>query len=899
MMRFLGILIKLLLLLTLAGCAGLAAMYIYVKDDLPSVSVLKDVELQIPMRIYSADGLLISQYGVKKRIPLQLEEVPLKLKQALLATEDSRFYQHPGIDPIGLMRAVVNLIATGEKGQGGSTLTMQIARKFFLTAEKRYIRKVREIFIALHIEQLLSKDEIITLYLNKMELGHRAFGVGAAAQVYYGKPIHDLTLAQIATLTGVYKAPSVLNPISNPEKSKQRRRVVLGRMLAENYITRAQFEESANAPVTASRHGAKIELDAPYLADMIYREMVDMYGKEVAETQGFSIYSTVPSTLQKHAQYALRQNLHDYDERHGYRGPIEQLWGKNLAIYLTEQEQLAAQDESKLEDDITDETLAVAWTTDEITQYLKRQKEFSPLELAVVLDVTKTSINVQTKDNRVVTIGWKGLMWARQFIDDSQQGDIPTTAHDIIGPGALVWIRRNDDIQGYQLSQFPQASSAFVALNPNTGAIQAVVGGYSFQQSQFNRATQAKRQIGSNIKPFIYSAALNSGYSLASIINDAPINQWQKSSGIAWRPKNSPDVYEGPIRLRTALGKSKNVVSVRLLRGIGIDNTIDYLANFGFEKDTLPRDESLSLGSASTTPLQVARGFATIENGGFLISPYVIARVENGNGNLLWKNNPEIACLQCLQDNNNDKTDDTAFLFDDGSDENLTLNENSDVENDTIDELDNAEVNVAIQTISESNAFLVKQMLKTAITGDGSWTHKTAWNGTGWRANNILKRKDLAGKTGTTNDAKDTWFSGMAGNLVATAWVGFDNNERSLGRTSSHQQLINQNPKRYNWMGNAMVGAEDGARVAQPAWIRFMQNALADTPAVFRPVPEGIVTVRIDRASGKLTNRTDYTSRFEYFTDGTEPQNYISGKETSDPYSDNTNQTPEVEESIF
>ncbi len=881
--------------LVFAG-GGLALIYSYVKDDLPSVKVLKDVQLQIPMRIFSADGLLISQYGLKKRIPLTFEELPIQLKQALIATEDSRFYQHPGVDPIGIGRAFVNLIATGQKGQGGSTLTMQLARKFFLTAEKKYIRKVREIFIALHIEGLLSKDEIITLYLNKMELGHRSFGVGAAAQVYYGKSIHQLTLAQIATLAGLYKAPSDLNPITNPEKSKQRRRVVLARMLDEKYITRAQFDEAANAPVTAQRHGAKIELDAPYIADMIYREMVDMYGKEVAETQGFNVYATITSDMQRFAQNAVRDNLHDYDERHGYKGPIAYLWG---APQEDEDIPQVAPIESELittDAIVSDNTLSEPWPLEKIVEHLSSQPEYAPLEVAVVIKVDNNTITVVNKKGQTVVIDWNGLAWARPFLDDSHQGPAPETAAEILSAGALIYTRFNPTLNAYQLSQFPEASSAFVALNPNNGSIQAIVGGYSFQQSQFNRATQAQRQVGSNIKPFIYSAALDSGFSLASIVNDAPINQWDRRSGVAWRPKNSPEVYDGPIRLREALGKSKNVVSVRLLRSVGIRDTIDYLTNFGFVKDSLPKDESLSLGSASMTPLAVARGFATIENGGFLINPYVISHVEDANNQLLWRHVPDVACLKCMQIQNDDEQLEpedivkTTNTLGGNSDDNPLSGEEASTQDEAMP--------IANQTISEANAFLVKQMLKTAITGDGSWAKKTAWNGTGWRANNILKRKDLAGKTGTTNEAKDTWFSGMAGGIVATAWVGFDDNSRSLGRTSSHQYLINQNPTRYNWMGNAMVGGEDGARVAQPAWIKFMQQALQGREVTYEALPNDILSIRIDRASGKLTNRADYTTKFEYFIAGTEPNDYVKEGQGQSG-SDTTQQAPEAEDSIF
>nr|WP_232849793.1 PBP1A family penicillin-binding protein [Bowmanella yangjiangensis] len=793
------------------------------------------------MKIYSQDGLLISQYGVKRRIPLELNNIPDGLIQAILATEDSRFYEHPGIDPIGVMRAFANLVITGEKGQGASTITMQLARNFFLSPDKAWMRKIKEAFISWHIEQVLTKDEILALYLNKIELGHRAFGVGAAAQVYFGKDIRDLSLAQLATIAGLFKAPSTLNPISNPRRSKERRRVVLARMLDEGYINRQEFEQAANEDIQAKKHGAEIELDAPYLADMIYAEMVARYGKEEAETGGYQVYATVGSKLQRLAQQATIRNLHDYDERHGFRGPIQQLW------------QTSEDDE------------ATAWNEAQMLEFLATQPSFKPLHPAIVTKVEEQQIRVINQQGEYLEINWEGLAWARPFVTDTSQGDEPKVAADIVTPGALVWIRFNDETGIWQLSQFPDATGAFVALDPVNGAVQAIVGGYSFYQSQFNRATQAKRQVGSNIKPFVYSAALENGFTLASIMNDAPINQWDRKSGVVWRPKNSPEVYDGPIRMRVALGKSKNVVSVRLLRGVGIDNIIQHMAKFGFNPQDLPRDESLSLGSASLTPMEVATGFAVFANGGYLITPHIIERIDNEFGEPLWHATPAVAPSPYIEEVAAEAAVDEQALSD-----NVIPTE------------------YAPSVISRENAFLTREMMSTAITGGGNWSKKTYWQGTGWRANNLMSRDDLAGKTGTTNDSKDTWFSGLGGNLVATAWVGFDDMSRSLGRTSRNQYLINQNPQKFNWMGNAMVGAEDGARVAQPAWIRFMREALEGVPEAYPPVPDGIVTVRIDRTSGKLTQRTDHTSRFEYFIKGTEPTQYVDEEEFIDPFEQDT-----------
>ncbi|MEC8416767.1 MAG: PBP1A family penicillin-binding protein [Pseudomonadota bacterium] len=865
------------------GVAALVGIYFYIKPDLPSVTVLKDVRLQTPMQIYTKDGKLISQYGVKRRIPVKLEDVPQELIDAILATEDSRFYEHHGIDPIGIVRAAVSLVLTGEKRQGASTLTMQLARGFFLTREKTYIRKVKEIFIALHMEQELTKQEILELYLNKIELGHRAFGFGAAAQVYYGKPLDELTLAQLATIAGLPKAPSVLNPISRPDRSVERRRVVLLRMLDEQYITKAQFDEAANAPVTARKHGAEIEVDAPYLADTIYNEMVEIYGKEEAETGGYQVYATATSELQIAAQNAVIRNLHDYDERHGYKGPLGYLWDKPQA-------QDSAVPELTLSFDISARTTRGAWDETSMLMALAEIPHIKPLMPAVVLTVNEQSIEVLGVDGQKREITWDGLDWARPYITDFRQGSDPTTAADVTQAGAVIYIRKQEG--QWRISQLPEVSGAFVALNPNNGAVEAVVGGYSFYQSQFNRATQAKRQVGSNIKPFVYAAAIDSGYTLASIINDAPINQWNAATGVAWRPQNSPAEYDGPIRMRKALGKSKNVVSVRLLRGVGLRETAQYLTRFGFDPDDIPLDETVSLGSSSHTPLELVRGMSTIANGGYLVNPHFISKVLDEHGNELWRANPVWACNRCEETSEadispeNDEQDIEALLA-------------AELNNDVLlgfDEESEEEKVIAPQVISSQTAFLVGEMMRTAVRANGSWNKKTYWLGTGWRARNILGRTDIAGKTGTTNDSRDTWFSGFHKDIVATAWVGFDNMSRQLGRATRNQNLINKNPEKFNWIGNALIGTEDGAKAAGPAWIRFMQEALEDKPHSPMPVPEGIMRVRIDRTSGKLTKRTDHTTLFEYFLQGTEPTTYVRDDEVVDPAEQDEETAPEPEE---
>ena len=897
--------------LTLA-LIGTTSLYFYVKTDLPSVESLKDVRLQTPMKIYTQDGKLVSQYGVKRRIPVTIDEVPQLLINAILATEDSRFYDHDGIDPIGMVRALVNLIVTGEKGQGGSTLTMQIARGFFLSREKTYIRKIKEVFIAWHIEQTLTKNEILTLYLNKIELGHRAFGFGAAAQVYYGLTLTELNLAQIATLAGLPQAPSVLNPISRPERSVERRRIVLLRMLDEGFITREEFKIARDEPVTASKHGAEIAFPAPYLADIIYNEMVELYGKEEAETGGYQVYATVPAKLQQAAQQALIQNIHDYDERHGYRGVLTnldqlyQLWQFETEqtdsfipavtpdVLINVDESIDDPDTSRTASEVLLDTLPFSILLDLLAQV----DPVDPLEPAIVMTLAEQSLQVLNQQGELLTIEWPGLAWARPYINDQRQGAIPTSAADIVQIGDIVYVR-NVPQKGLYLSQLPQVSSAFVALNPHDGAVQAVVGGYNFYQSQFNRATQAKRQVGSNIKPFVYSAALENGYTIASVINDAPINQWDASSGIAWRPQNSPPVYDGPIRMRQALGKSKNVVSVRLLRAVGIENTARHIAKFGFDLDDIPRDETLSLGSGSHTPLEVATGIATIANGGFAVSPYFIDKITNEAGDIIFQSNMPQACDDCFAEvpKTNvelDKNGNIATL------EALLAKE---LTQSTSSQNDATSIGVDIipapRVISAQNAFLVAEMMRTAVRANGSWNNKTYWLGTGWRARNLLQRTDIGGKTGTTNDSRDTWFSGFAPGLVATSWVGFDDNARQLGRTSRNQNLINLNPRQFNWMGNGMFGGEDGAKAAQPSWIRFMQVALADVPEGSTQVPDGITQVRIDRTTGKLTDRTDHTSMFEYFQLGSQPTAKVSQDQIVDPLQEQQTTVKEEADDIF
>lgn len=818
MLKWLKRLFWLGLLLVALGVAAVAAFYFKLESELPDVTGLRDASFETPMRVYSSDGALIAEYGEMRRIPLKIQEIPIQMRDAFLAIEDSRFYEHSGIDPIGIARAGVVWLTTGHKKQGASTITQQVARNFFLSREKTLLRKITEVFLAWHIEKELSKDEILELYLNKIALGYRAFGVGAAAQVYYGKSVSQLTLGQMAVIAGLPKAPSLLNPIRSPQRALARRNLVLSRMLALGKITQEQYAEAIKEPIATRYHGAEIMLNAPYLGEMVRKFMIEQHGDE-AYTKGFNVYTTLSSVRQKAADDAVFQGLMDYDLRHGYRGAEKRLW----------------------------QAKELAWSSERLSDYLDDLTSSDPFEPAVVVRIRDRQADVMLKGGLEGTLNWDGMKWARSFISDERQGPAPRKASDILHVGDLIWVWPVDDSQ-LRLVQIPDVNAAFVAMNPQDGAIEALVGGFSFEQSKFNRVDQARRQAGSNIKPFIYSAAFNSGFTLASLVNDAPINQWNPGQGTVWSPKNSPPVYDGPITLREALARSKNVVSVRLLRAIGIDKLMDHLRLFGFDVKADQRNEALALGAIEVTPMELVTAYSTLANGGFKVNPYFIARVEDAQGKLVYEATPVAACKGCSKLQEQGLDDAKAYL---------------DVLPDwhaqcAIDPAITARIAPAI--ISEANSFLVAEAMHSAIFGGRDRGMNGTWLGTGWRAAKELGRQDISGKTGTTNEAKDAWFSGFNGKLVATAWVGFDDHRRKLGRS--------------------IAGNEFGASAAQPIWIDFMKVALQGMPENPVAPPEDIVTTRIDSASGMLSGQFDNNGRVEFFQKGSEPTQANPGNAT-------------------
>lgn len=787
---------------SLAAILAIAGLLWYVVPDLPQTADLSDTHLQTPMRVLSKDGKLIAEFGEKRRHPVQVEEVPLLMKQAFLAAEDDRFYHHPGVDWMAIARAALDLLQTGAKRQGGSTITMQVARNFFLSPEKTYERKLKEIVLALKIERELSKDDILELYLNKIFLGHRAYGVGAAAQVYYGKSLDKLSLAQHAMIAGLPKAPSRTNPVSNPQAARDRRGYVLARMLKLGYIDQEQFDGANQQPVTASVHGQITEVSAQYVAEMVRAYMQQTYPDDLY-TAGYQVYTTIDSRLQAAANRALQRSLNDFTRRHGYRGPENH-------VHISE------------------------YNEEQLVGLLEGYVEIGDLKPAIVISLEEQQATVLDRKGESRVLPWLGLKWARQYKSQDTMGPQPKTSADILKPGDVVRIQQVAPLaaeqvkegtteiekQGYwRLAQIPEVEGALVSLASENGAIQSLVGGFDFNKSKFNRVTQAQRQPGSNFKPFVYSAALEHGFTAASFINDAPIVF--EAPGLeeaAWRPENYSGKYFGPTRLRVALTKSRNLVSIRLLRAIGIDNAVAHAAKFGIDIDRIPRNLSLSLGSGEITPLELVKAYAVLSNGGYRVKPFLIERIDDKFGEEIYAANPATVCTECDLGELNQS--DPA------------------VDGDTISaeaELTDPAPSIAPRVVSADNVWVINSILRDVITA-----------GTGRRAL-ALKRKDIAGKTGTTNDQKDAWFSGFNSSVVTTAWVGFDSSN-TLGRR------------------------ETGARAALPMWIDYMREALRELPEQIPEKPAGLITVKIDPTTGLLASANNKNAIYESFREGEQPQ---------------------------
>lgn len=810
-MKFLRWFLRLTLLGSLAAVWLLAGVYLYLSPKLPDVETLRDVQLQTPMRVYTASGDLIGQFGEQKRNPLDYSEIPDTFVKALLAAEDDGFFRHSGIDLMGLGRAVSELLLTGAKGSGGSTLTMQVARNYFLSLDRTFTRKFNEILLAIEIDRQLSKQEIFELYVNRVFLGHRAYGFEAAAQTYYGKGMHELSLAQHAMLAGIPKAPSRNNPLSSPDNARERRNWILGRMRLLGYVDEMAYQAALVEPVEVRHHGARITLDAQHAAEMVRREMLERYGIGIYN-DGYQVYTTLDSRLQSAAQSSLESGLITYDQRHGYRGPEQQLADPRPLAQPSADAASAA---------------PAAWLA-----ILAEIPVIGGLTPAVITHVDDAGARFVIADGSEHELPWEnGLRQANPYLTENARGRAPGSPADVVTRGDVVRVSRAQG-EAWRLAQIPAAQAALIALKPDNGAILSLVGGFGFEQSKFNRATQAQRQPGSNFKPFIYSAALAAGYTPASIINDAPIMLEDTSLEGIWRPENDGGKFYGPTRLRWALTKSRNLVSIRLLQQMGVGTVIDYAQQLGFDTADFPRNLSLALGTQSMSPLDVARGYAILANGGYAVEPHIISRIEDSAGNLLFQARPATVCRECADGSGDSPAGNGAQRRSEAAEQ---------ARRGIAEAGDEPEPLPAAPRVMEERVnFLINDILQDVIRA-----------GTGRRAL-ALKRNDIAGKTGTTNGPMDAWFSGYNRDVVATSWVGFD---------------------AYTPLGRR----EFGGTAALPIWISFMREALRDRPEQGLPVPNGITSVRIDPETGLLAVSAQEDALFEYFRAENVPTDYADG----------------------
>ncbi len=723
-LRFLAFPLALLAGVAAIGVCAIGLVVVLAWPNLPSLEVLTDYQPKIPLRVYTTEGVLIGEFGEERRAVVKIAEIPETLKRAILAAEDERFYQHAGIDYQGVLRAAFSNLTSGGRRQGASTITMQVARNFFLSSEKTLTRKLYEALLAFKIEHSLQKDQILELYVNQIYLGQRAYGFAAAAQIYYGKSLDKLTLPEAAMLAGLPKAPSSFNPVVNPQRAKQRQQYVLRRMKDLGHISEQQFADAAKTPLAVKRESSEFTVHAEHVAEMVRQAVQEQYPDDVY-TRGFRVYTTIRKADQEAAYAALRRGVLDYDRRHGYRGP-----------------------EAFVE-------LADNATEDDYDEALSERSNSDDMLAAIVIAASPKEVRAVTKAGETVAIAGDGLKFVARSLDEKA---LPQKK---VRRGSIIRVQM-DDKKIWQIVQLPEAESAFVSVDPANGAIRALVGGFDFNRNKFNHVTQAWRQPGSSFKPFIYSASLEKGYTPATVIPDEPIVVEADVTGSQrWEPKNYDGKFEGPMRMRAALAKSKNMVSIRILKGIGTKYAQDYVTRFGFDADKHPPYLTMALGAGSVTVWQMARAYAVFANSGFLIQPYYIQRIVDDRGNSLGTANPQHA-----------------------GDESLRV-------------------------IDARNAFIMDSMLQDVTR-----------YGTAARASK-LGRKDLAGKTGTTNDFLDAWFCGYSPGLVGVAWIGFDQ-PRTLGRN------------------------ETGGAVSLPIWIAYMEKALRGMPEVTRVAPEGVVTHKVD-----------------------------------------------------
>jgi penicillin-binding protein 1A len=817
-LRLLGIFVSGVILITLLGAYALACSYVYLVPSLPSVESMRNVEMQVPLRVYTRSGQLIAQIGEQRRIPVTYDQIPEVVKHAFLAAEDERFFEHHGIDYFGVVRAAAIDVISGDKTQGASTITMQAARNMFLTLDKTARRKLQEAFVTYRMEHEFSKQEIFGLYLNVIFFGQRSYGVAAAAEAFFGKSLDKLTVAEAATIAGVPKAPSRYNPIVDPARATGRRSYVLRRMRELGFIDAATAEAANKEPMEARAHAPLFDVEAPYVAEMARLELRQRFGPN-AETTGYKVYTTVDGRLQAAANRAVRVGLIEYDRRHGWRGPAGHV-------------DLPAHTEQNYET-LVDEYSAIG--------------NLSP---AIITAVAEKSAKAYVKTLGPVEIDWDGLSWGRHELPNEAVGPAPHEASQVVSRGDVVYVIA--DTSGHaQLGQIPEAQSALVSLDPNDGSIVALVGGFDYFTNKYNRVTQARRLPGSGFKPFLYSAALENGLTPASVLLDAPIVMEGNGAEDSWRPENSTKEFGGPTRLREALVRSRNMVSIRVLKTIGIPTAISYISRFGFDPRTMPQNLTLALGTLEVTPLELASGYAVFANGGYKIAPYFIDRIEDASGKVVWRAAPRMACPQC--DSGEVPPPEGGAVKVSAPAQPAAALAHPDSSHGEPAPLPPDEA--APRIISAQNAYVMDDMMADVIK-----------RGTGRRALS-LNRTDIAGKTGTTNEARDTWFNGFTRNLVTTVWVGFDQ-ERPLGE------------------------AEEGARTALPIWISFMHDALQGVPEQRRAMPDGVVTLRISPDTGTLVSAENPEGLPELFMVDHLPAAQEAGNTTQGPQEQQASSEP-------
>ena len=764
-------LIRLLLLFVTLFLMSVASLNLYIDSKLPDENKIRDIDLQIPLKIFTADKKLIGEFGEKRRTALEFDSIPVHYVNAVLAAEDDDFFSHSGVSYLGLVRSLYRLAVSGRVQGGGSTITMQVAGHYLTSRNINFFRKIKDIFLAYRLEKTYSKEEIFEFYVNRIFFGNRAYGIAAASEVYYGSSIKELNLAQWAMIASLPKAPSSINPLVNPKRALIRRNWVLGRMLKLGFIYQEQYNLAIKAPLTATYHGLVSEVSAPYLAESIRRSMIQEYGLDVYK-EGFEVYTTLDSKKQNTANKAIKNGLELYDKRHGFRDPENYLTlFPDFFFELSLDERLyfinSNQDEEPLEEAL------------KLLNGLNNTQSRFP---ALVVNLNE-ELQVIGFDKTIYSLQWSdALNWARPYINENRRGPRPKGFSDILENGDLVWIQRGVSKESLSLFQIPEAQGALVSLDPKSGAVEAWVGGYDFFLSKFDRVSQSSPLLGSNFKPFLYSAALEDKFTASSLINDAPIVFEDIALEDKWRPRNASGKFYGPTRLREGLLQSRNLVSIRLLRELGVEKARAYAEKFGFEKSRLPADLSLALGTASLSPLKNATAFSIFANGGKKVNSYFINKIVNRNGNIIFQKKPS----------------------------------------------------QPVQVIDERAAFIIKDILQEA-----------GRRGTAKKIKE-LDREDFSGKTGTTNEAESTWFTGFNDSLVTTVWVGFDQ-PRSLGNR------------------------EFGSSVALPIWVDFIKNNLEEIPLNISIPPRGIVAVKIDKITGKRVGDDSNNSIFEYYLEEKSP----------------------------